>query len=109
MYLDMFGENKNMHPLPCKDMFKDAAGNFTFRDRVAGYLEGMSTWACANIFTPHGGGAGSSNTTESQNKVSHKRMPVRRDAQAHVPQFLSHMQTISRSDGAFNDTFRSDI
>ena len=109
LYLDMLGENKNMHPLPDKDMFKDAAGNFTFRDRVAGYLEVMSTRACANIFTPHGGGAGSNNDTESQNKVSHKEMPVRRGAQAHIPQLLGHMQLISRADGAFTDTFRSDI
>ena len=109
MYLDMLGTNKNLHPLPSQDMFKDASGEYTFRDRVAAYLQGMSTRACANIFTPHGGGAGSNNATESQNKVSHKQMPVRANHQAHVPQLLTHMQTISRSDSAFTDTFRSDI
>jgi len=27
MYLDMLGENNNMHPLPSKDMFKDTSAS----------------------------------------------------------------------------------
>ena len=92
LFLDMVGENHNMHPLPSEDMFKDRNNTYQFSAKIAGYLQGLSTRACANIFTPQGGGAGSNNATESQNKVSHKQMPVKRGALSHVAMLLQHMR-----------------
>jgi hypothetical protein len=109
LFLDMVGENQNMHPLPSEDMFKDRDNTYQFSAKIAGYLQGMSTRACANIFTPQGGGAGSNNATESQNKVSHKQMPVKRGALSHVAMLLQHMQLISLADCDFSDVFRNDI
>ena len=109
LFLDMVGENENLHPLPKTDMFRDRDGTYQFKIKIEGYLQGMSTRACANIFTPQGGGAGSNNATESQNKVSHKQMPVKRGARQHIAMLLQHMQLISLADCDFGDVFRNDI
>jgi hypothetical protein len=83
-FLDMISDNKMGHRIPPGLHFKDKSGNFVFRDRVAPYLQGFTTRVCANVLTPHGGGAGSNNATESQNKMAHKQMPVRKPPVAHV-------------------------
>ena len=94
-FLDMISDNKMGHRIPPGLHFKDKSGNFLFRDRVAPYLQGFTTRVCANVLTPHGGGAGSNNATESQNKMAHKQMPVRKPPVAHVVDLLSHMHTVS--------------
>lgn len=102
-------ENVRQQRLPQKDMFEDNNGGFTFYDVICGYMQGMTTRECAHIFTPHGGGAGSNNATESQNKVSHKHMPIRRHPVTHISEMLTHMHSISHTHVSFNDWFRRDM
>ena len=109
MFLDMVSENERQQRLPHRDMFDDGHGKFQFYDGICAYLQGMTTRSCANIFTPHGGGAGSNNATEAQNKVSHQQMPIRRHPVTHISEMLAHMHTISRRDVSFNDWFRRDM
>ena len=71
MLLDMISDNKLGNKLPHGLHFKDKSGKFSFHANVAPYLEGLTTRVCANVFNPQGGGAGSNNATESQNRVSH--------------------------------------
>jgi hypothetical protein len=89
--------------------FKDKSGHFLFHDQVAPYLQGFTTRVCANVLAPHGGGAGSNNATESQNKIAYKQMSVRKAPVAHVVDLLAHMHTVSIADTAFNDGMCRDI
>ncbi len=109
MFLDMVSENERQQRLPQRDVFDNGRDQFKFYDGICGYLQGMTTRSCANIFTPHGGGAGSNNATEAQNKVSHQQMPIRRHPVKHISEMLPHMHTISRRDVSFNDWFRRDM
>lgn len=105
----MVSRNERQQRLPQRDMFDDGHGKFQFYDGICAYLQGMTTRSCANIFTPHGGGAGSNNATEAQNKVSHQQMPIRRHPVTHISEMLANMHTISRRDVSFNDWFRRDM
>ena len=109
MFLDMISHNTQGHRIPPGLHFKDKSGHFLFHDQVAPYLQGFTTRVCANVLTPHGGGAGSNNATESQNKIAHKQMPVRKAPVAHVVDLLAHMHTVSIADTAFDDGMRRDI
>ncbi len=84
MFLDMISHNTQGHSIPPGLNFKDKSGHFLFHDKVAPYLQGFTTRVCANVLTPHGGGAGSNNATESQNKIAHKQMPVRKAPVTHA-------------------------
>jgi hypothetical protein len=64
---------------------------------------------CANVFNPQGGGAGSNNATESQNRMSHTQMPVRKAPVAHVVDLLRHIQTVSVADTTYDDGMRRDV
>jgi hypothetical protein len=109
MFLDMISHNTQGHRIPPGLHFKDKSGHFLFHDQVAPYLQGFTTRVCANVLTPHDGGAGSNNATESQNKIAHKQMPVRKAPVAHVVDLLTHMHTVSIADTTFNDGMRRDI
>ena len=109
MLLDMISDNTLGNKLPHGLHFKDKSGKFSFHANVAPYLEGLTTRVCANVYNPQGGGAGSNNATESQNRVSHAHMPVRKAPVAHVVQLLGHMQTVSRADTTYDDGMRRDI
>ena len=109
MFLDMISHNTQGHRVPPGLNFKNKSGHFLFHDKVAPYLEGFTTRVCANVLTPHGGGAGSNNATESQNKITHKQMPVRKAPVAHVKDMMTHMHMVSIADTAFNDGMRRDI
>ena len=74
----MIGQNTQGHQIPPGLHFKDKAGHFSFRDKVAPYLQGFTTRVCSNVLTPHGGGAGSNNATETRLKVNQKHSPVRK-------------------------------
>ena len=108
-FLDMISDNKMGHRIPTGLHFKDKSGDFLFHARVAPYLQGCTARINANVLTPHGGGAGSNNATESQNKIAHKQMPTRKPPVAHVGDLLSHMHTVSMADTAFSDGMRRDI
>ena len=107
--VDMLGENVEGHYIPPGVHFQDQAGAFSFRDKVASYLEGFTTRVCANVFTPQGGGAGSNNATESLNKVTHQDIPVRKAPVAHTMDLLRHMHTCSSADNSFDDALRRDM
>ena len=109
MLLDMISDNKLGNKLPHGLHFKDKSGKFSFHANVAPYLEGLTTRVCANVFNPQGGGAGSNNATESQNRMSHTQMPVRKAPVAHVVDLLRHMQTVSAADTTYDDGMRRDI
>ena len=89
--------------------FKDSNDTFTFRDKIEGYLEGFTTRVCANLLTPHGVGPDSNNVTESLNKTSNKRMPVRKAPVAHVLDMIAHMHSVSLNDCSFDAHMHRDI
>ena len=108
LFLDMISYNEQGHHL--EDIhFKDSNGTFTFRDKIEDYLDGFTTRVYANLFTPHGGGTDTNNTTESWNKVSHKHMSVHKDPVAHVLDMITHMHSVSLNDCSFDTHMHRDI
>jgi hypothetical protein len=107
--LDMMGENKEGHYLPPGVHFKDKRGNFAFRDAVRAYLLDFTCRASANVLFPHGGGAGSNNATEAQNKTTHQHCPIRKPPVAHLLDMMQHVHTCSVADTAFDARMRRDL
>ncbi len=107
--IDMMGENEGQHYLPTGVHFRDKAGNFTFRDTVRAYLQDFTCRVSANVLFPHGGGAGSNNATEAQNKSTHKHCPIHKPSVAHCLDMLPHMHNSSVTDTAFDDRMRRDL
>jgi hypothetical protein len=105
----MLGDNKEQHYLPPGVHFKNKLGEFAFRDAVRKYLADFTCRVCANVLCPHGGGAGSNNATEAQNKTTHAHCPIRKPPVAHVLDMLAHMHTCSVADTYFDARMRRDL
>ena len=105
----MMGENEGEHYLPPGVHFKDKCGDFSFRDAVRAYLLDFTCRASANVLFPHGGGAGSNNATEAQNKTTHQHCPIRKPPVAHCLDMMQHVHTCSVADTAFDARMRRDL
>jgi hypothetical protein len=105
----MLGENEEQHYLPPGVHFENKLGEFAFRDAVRKYLADFTCRVCANVLCPHGGGAGSNNATEAQNKTTHAHCPIRKPPVAHALDMLAHMHTCSVADTYFDARMRRDL